>query len=789
MEEDQLIGKSKSLLTEKAILGTILTFQDTVVDVLSKLSPDAFFDTKNRMIFEAICKLNNDNIPVDIISVATLLKNNKQLENCGNYIYLSELTNQAALGLGRIDYYCKILIQLQVERSLVDMCAEIINRSDGSNDVADTLSYADRQLQKINEILTCNNRMEHVSLSIDKAVDESVIRTENRKEGRMTGVTSGLRELDKMTSGFKGGDLIILAARPAMGKALRMDAKILTPDGWKLNKDLVIGDKVCSIDGTDSFVTGIFPQGFVKTYSVSFSDGRTIECCGSHLWSVESCKFHRNARRVLSTLEIKELIETERYKNRISIPAFSGIFGDRKDFVIHPYLLGVLLGDGVLSKGICWSKPEDFIKDKISEIVDYPIRQNGDVFIVSNTENIFKNKYLSELKKIGLHGKHSYEKFIPDSYLDCCREQRIELLNGLLDTDGDVDKNGSICYNTTSERLAKDTQKLCWSLGYKCSMSRKQGKLYGVEKRMSYRLFIVPSNPYECFSLPRKKERCKERKSRPLTIVDIKPTGKHVECQCISVSHKESLYITDDYIVTHNTAMLLYFAKSAARQGIPVCIYSLEMDSISLADRLILSETSIDANKYRNGYISNSDFNEIALAKKNLSELPIYVDDNPIVSMRYIRAHSKRMSKQGKCGLILVDYLQLADMGERGKNREQEVAQASRQAKIIAKELNVPFILLSQLNRACEERMDKKPQLSDLRESGAIEQDADKVLFVYRPEYYKLKDQSGNPIIGEGALIMAKQRNGGVGEVKFRYNESLTQIRDYDDVFFDANPF
>lgn len=209
------------------------------------------------------------------------------------------------------------------------------------------------------------------------------------------------------------------------------------------------------------------------------------------------------------------------------------------------------------------------------------------------------------------------------------------------------------------------------------------------------------------------------------------------------------------------------------------------MDSISLADRLILSETSIEADKYRNGYISNAEFNEIAGAKKRLSELPIYVDDNPIVSMRYIRTHSKKMARQGKCGLILVDYLQLADMSEKGKNREQEVAQASRQAKIIAKELNVPFILLSQLNRACEERMDKKPQLSDLRESGAIEQDADKVIFVYRPEYYKLEDQHGNPIVGEGALIMAKQRNGAVGDVKFRYNESLTQIYDYNN----ANPF
>ncbi len=780
MTQELLIGKTNYILAEKAVLGTILIFPDTITDIVSKLSPDAFYDVKNRIIFEAVCKLNSDNTPIDVVSVCDYLKKNNQIEKAGNYFYVSELTNQSALGFTRIEYYCKILIQLQIERSVVDMCTEILNRCDGTNDISEIISYADRQLQKINEVFTFNNRMEHISVSLDRAAEESVIRTENRRNGKMTGVTSGLKDLDRMTSGFKGGELIILAARPAMGKALPMHAKILTPNGWKLNKDLVIGDKVCSIDGKDSYVTGIFPQGFVKTYNVCFSDGRKIECCGNHLWSVESCKFHRNARRVLSTLEIKELISTERYKNRISIPLFSGNFGNTKDFTLPPYLLGVLLGDGVLSKGVVWSKPDIFIKEKIAGMIDYPIRKNGDLFVISNAENIFQNKYLIELKNIGLYGKHSYEKFIPDPYLECCREQRIELLNGLLDTDGDVDKNGSICYNTTSHELAKGVQKLCWSLGYKCSLSKRQGMLYGVRKRMSYRLFIAPKNPSECFSLPRKKERCKERKSKPLTIVDIKSTDKHVECQCISVSHEESLYITDDYIATHNTAMLLYFAKSAARQGIPVCIYSLEMDSISLADRLILSETNIDADRYRNGYISNAEFNEIAEAKKKLADLPLYVDDNPIVSMRYIRAHSKRMAKQGKCGLILVDYLQLADMGEKGKNREQEVAQASRQAKIIAKELNVPFILLSQLNRACEERPDKKPQLSDLRESGAIEQDADKVMFVYRPEYYKLKDQFGNLIVGEGALIMAKQRNGGVGEVKFRYNESLTQIIDFD---------
>jgi len=140
------------------------------------------------------------------------------------------------------------------------------------------------------------------------------------------------------------------------------------------------------------------------------------------------------------------------------------------------------------------------------------------------------------------------------------------------------------------------------------------------------------------------------------------------------------------------------------------------------------------------------------------------------------------MKRKGKCGLILADYLQLADVssGEKNRNREWEIGQASRMAKITAKDLDVPFILLSQLNRECEKRNDKKPMLSDLRESGAIEQDADQVILVYRPAFYKLTGLSGEDLTGLGQLLIEKNREGSTGEVKFQHNESLTKISPYD---------
>ncbi len=231
------------------------------------------------------------------------------------------------------------------------------------------------------------------------------------------------------------------------------------------------------------------------------------------------------------------------------------------------------------------------------------------------------------------------------------------------------------------------------------------------------------------------------------------------------------------------TAMAIHFAKSAARQNIPVAMFSLEMSDVSLANRLILSETNIDPDNFKLGRLSQDETIEAEKASGVLSQYPLYVDDNPAVSMSYIRSRCRLLHKQNKCSLVIIDYLQLtSETGEKNRNREQEVAQMSREAKVIAKELNLPVLLLSQLSRAIEARADKKPQLSDLRESGAIEQDADLVMFIHRPEYYgvSVTDSNGNAIQNYGELLIAKNRNGSTSTVKFTHNGSLTKIFSYD---------
>ncbi|WP_303180619.1 replicative DNA helicase [uncultured Butyricimonas sp.] len=229
------------------------------------------------------------------------------------------------------------------------------------------------------------------------------------------------------------------------------------------------------------------------------------------------------------------------------------------------------------------------------------------------------------------------------------------------------------------------------------------------------------------------------------------------------------------------TAVGLNMVKAAARNGIPACVYSLEMSDVSLANRLLLSECDISAERFKSGELTDMEIESLHKAAGRLQGLPIYIDDKPSVTINYIRNHSRLMHKKGKCGLIVVDYLQLTgSQVENNRNREQEVSNISRTAKIIAKELKVPFVMLSQLNRECEKRTDKKPMLADLRESGSIEQDADVICLLYRPGYYKIEDiEYGNSRVsskGVGVLIVAKQRDGKTGYVFFRHNPSMTKF-------------
>ena len=240
------------------------------------------------------------------------------------------------------------------------------------------------------------------------------------------------------------------------------------------------------------------------------------------------------------------------------------------------------------------------------------------------------------------------------------------------------------------------------------------------------------------------------------------------------------------------SATMLHFARAAAIAGVPVCVYSAEMPNTQLAGRMLVGGSGVNSGSFRTGDIDADSWHELERAAADLSAMPVYLNDRANITIGAIRSQCKAMHRRGRCGMVIIDYLQLLDTATRNANstREREIAAASRAAKLLAKELDVPVILLSQLSRKIEERIDKTPMLSDLRESGAIEQDADMVLFIDRPAMYgRAEIDAGRygtiPAEGVGLLHIAKNREGATGCVIFRHNESITRIADYEST---ANP-
>ncbi len=234
------------------------------------------------------------------------------------------------------------------------------------------------------------------------------------------------------------------------------------------------------------------------------------------------------------------------------------------------------------------------------------------------------------------------------------------------------------------------------------------------------------------------------------------------------------------------TAFVLSVLRNAAvDHNRPVAIFSLEMSSVQLVNRLISSEAELDSEKIKKGTLADHEWAQLIHKTAKLSKAPLFVDDTPALSILELRAKCRKLKAQHDIQLVVVDYLQLMSgdsKGGFGGNREQEIASISRALKKIAKELSIPVIALSQLSRAVETRGgDKRPQLSDLRESGAIEQDADMVMFLYRPEYYGItEDEGGASTAGVGEVIIAKHRNGSLENVKLRFIGRYTKFTDLD---------
>lgn len=220
------------------------------------------------------------------------------------------------------------------------------------------------------------------------------------------------------------------------------------------------------------------------------------------------------------------------------------------------------------------------------------------------------------------------------------------------------------------------------------------------------------------------------------------------------------------------TSLGLNIARNVAMNGVPVAIFSLEMSGDQVVQRLLCAEALIDQHRLRTGRLTEDDWTRLLQAATRLSDAPIYIDDTPAISLLELRSKARRLKIEHGIGFLVIDYLQLMQLGRRAENRVQEISEISRFLKSLARELEIPVLALSQLSRAVEQRMDKIPMLSDLRESGSLEQDSDVVLFIYRDEYYNPDSEKK----GIADIIIAKQRNGPTGTVELAFLKEFTKF-------------
>jgi replicative DNA helicase len=268
-------------------------------------------------------------------------------------------------------------------------------------------------------------------------------------------------------------------------------------------------------------------------------------------------------------------------------------------------------------------------------------------------------------------------------------------------------------------------------------------------------------------------------------------TGLYRLNRIIGGWHRGNLIVLAGRPAMGKTAIALHFAKAAARKDFHVLVFSLEMSTAELTDRLVISGTDIDSEQFRIGNVAG-EIRKVDESMAQLCGLPVVVDENAAVTAAHIRARVREQCRK-RCDLVIIDYLNLMiPEGRKNRNRENDVSELTRALKMIAKESDVPVIVLAQLSRKCEDRASKIPELADLRESGSIEQDADLVLLCFRPAYYWSEENMREEYRDKrnyGELIIAKNRHGRTGIVPFAHNDTISAIYDWNDGKFSQNPF
>jgi phosphate starvation-inducible protein PhoH len=403
---------------------------------------------------------------------------------------------------------------------------------------------------------------------IEQGIDDFNRNRTTRKSGinkqeweKIKQIISLTPKQEELYNGIRNNTLTICQGPAGTAKAQPLDSLILTPNGWVTMGDIKVGDRVISDDGNSTIVIGVFPQGEKDIWELSFSDGSKVECCSDHLWLVSSEKDRNNKKpgSVKSTLEIVDSLYTKKGSLNYTIPITLPVNLNERKVEIDPYLFGLLLGDGRFKKDIELTKSDEELLNYFqNDIEEDEISTNSDLYNNSVVLDIKNYKWIKYLKKIGLFNIKSDSKFIPSDYKYNSLDNRIKLLRGLMDSDGGIDKDGYLYFCSISIRLVNDVKELVQSLG---GIAIDHSPFFKKSGEILYRINLAIDKNINPFSFKRKLEGfILEKKHRPNRyITSAKLIGKK-KAQCIMVDSPSKLYLTNNYIVTHNTFVACYSA-------------------------------------------------------------------------------------------------------------------------------------------------------------------------------------------------------------------------------------
>jgi replicative DNA helicase len=848
-----------NLDAERATLGSILLNREAIVAIAPWLPTAAFYLEKHAWIYEAMLACYNARVPPDTRTVSDELRRQDRLDPIGGISYLAELVDAVPTSY-HVEYYARIVERTALLRQLILAGGRIAALGyDEQDDLEATLDKAEATLFEVSQRRSTQDFV-HIGQIIDSYYEQ--INYLQEHHGEVVGVPSGFRDLDEITGGLQRSDLIILAARPSVGKCVA---------AWTLIDDPTTGERLTIeeyIKRRLPTIYGVSPQGEVRLarisdwidsgvqpcYRVRTRTGRTIEVTGHHPFLTA------RGWTPLHNLTVGDGIAVPR-----AVPTFGSDESWPLDLV---RLLAYFIAEGGLtSRSPAFANTDPVIVDDFKAIIarHFPVcrlRQERITYIVAQKKTaqpdrggiMPPNPVTQWLAQLGLMGKLSRDKFFPACVWTWSQHYMAEFLRTLMNCDGSIYQIGGfprIEFTVASRQLAADVHHAFIRFGLVAkfyqtkhgawrvevtdpeSVQRYQEQIGWIGEKSTrfaepaLRHRVRRSNnghaPQETWELVRAAARSQglsmielarrsgettragkfagynphTSRSLPQTrqagyaavlddphltllaspdiywdeIISIEYIGEH---QVYDLTVPDGANFIAQDIFVHNTSLALSLAYNVATlHQATVGVFSLEMSREQLVQRLLALDTGINTHTLRTGHIRDTELQVLMEAMGRLASTPIYIEDTPGLSVMEVRSKARRLQSQSGVDLIVIDYLQLM-AGRRTDNRVQEVSEISRGLKALARELNVPVIALSQLSRAVEGRQSHVPMLSDLRESGSIEQDADIVMFIYREELYdKETDKKG---IAE--IHIAKHRNGPIGVVPMRFDANTTRFMD-----------